>query len=322
MTEPQAVDPAVIGSLEPKPDESVAASARMPSCTPVDGVAKSTALFQRLQAARGRRLFVLATGTIDDDVLNEVLGWRADIKAAAKSGGLDVLLHSPGGVLSSCYQLARVLGTCANSWNALVPVWATSGATLISLGSAQLVIGDTAFLGPIDPQVASKRNEKLFASERQSPLEAFEAMKYLRTFALESLAANWTYFLRLRIAPKPALDAATNLAFHLVQPVLSKIEPYDLGSFALDSRLSLQYCERVGNPINADRVSQRKVKFSRLVEGYAAHEFVIDREEADNLGFELDDATPEVHGLFEEIRQHLESVESYVGLVPMSEEAA
>jgi hypothetical protein len=128
------------------------------------------------------------------------------------------------------------------------------------------------------------------------------------------------FLLERRIAPKPALDSASQLAFHLVQPILSKIEPYDLGSFALDSRLAVQYCERVGNPDNPAKKTQRAVSYRKLVEQYPAHEFVIDMEEAKALEFNVAAPAPDVDALFDELRPHLEKVEVYIGFVPVLEE--
>lgn len=317
-----ANDPAVIGKVEPNPDDAPNPQPRtrkVPLCEPSVALEEVSAILRQIQAARKRKLFVLCSGQIDDDTAWEVYKWRPELKAAGENDGLDILLHSPGGGLSACYQIARLVGSRADAWEALVPSLAASGATLISLGSAKLVMGEMAFLGPIDPQVSSKRNEKLFASERQSPLEAFEAVRYLREFALTSLSANFEYLLRKRIAPKPALETASSLAFHLVQPILSKIEPYDLGSFALDSRLALLYCERVGNPSSQARKTQRGVPYRALVEQYPAHEFVIDLEEARALNFDVCTPDPAVDELFDELRPSLEGLETYIGFVPDEE---
>jgi hypothetical protein len=323
-------DPAVIGKVEPVPEivedtetdtsTSQDGEPKRPLCTPPEMDSVLVNILQKVQRARGRRLFAFIPGTIDEETRDEVHRWRCELKEAGEADGLDILIHAPGGMLSSCYQIARLFGSRVDAWEALIPSMAASGATLISLGSAKIVMSEIAQLGPIDPQVGSRRLEKLFATERQSPLEAFEAVKYLRQFALTSLDANMRFLLERRIAPKPALDSASQLAFHLVQPILSKIEPYDLGSFALDSRLAVQYCERVGNPDNPAKKTQRAVSYRKLVEQYPAHEFVIDMEEAKALEFNVAAPAPDVDALFDELRPHLEKVEVYIGFVPVLEE--
>src|SRR5437867_2635455 len=104
-----------------------------------------------------------------------------------KRGNFDVLVHSPGGQLTSCYIIARFFARCTDDWTALVPDEAKSGATLICFGSSEVIMAEIGSLGPLDPQVISKRRGKFFVTERQSPLEAFRAVQYLRQFALASL---------------------------------------------------------------------------------------------------------------------------------------
>jgi Serine dehydrogenase proteinase len=267
--------------------------------------------------ARDRQLFVLVAQHIDDDCLDEVYRWRTELKQAGEA--LDILIHSPGGVLNPCYQVARLLSRRVNSWEALIPSLAASGATLISLGSSNIIMSEVAVLGPIDPQVISKRHERFFATERQSPLEAFQAVRYLREFALTSLDANMKFLFDHHIAPKPALETAATLAFHLVQPVLSKIEPYDLGAFALDSNLALEYCQRVARPADQAKKTQRGAQYRALVEKYPAHEFVVDIEEARALGFQVADPEPQLDALFDELRPRLDEIQQYIGLVPNAE---
>lgn len=285
--------------------------AKTPLCTPEESRAGITGILEKLQRVRERPLFVLVADFIDDDVCTEVYRWRKDIPEE-----LDVLLHSPGGDLNACYRVARTFARYANAWEALVPYYAASGATLICLGSSQLIMGAIAHIGPIDPQVISKRGEKFFQAERQSPLEAFQAVRYLRQFALTSLDASMTFLLDHGVAPKPALDTASSFASHLAQPILGKIDPYDLGSFALDSTLSLHYCQRIGNPPNPAKKTQRNVPYNDLVEKYPAHEFVIDLEEARALQFSVAEPADGVDAIFEEMRSPLDQVEKFIGLIP------
>jgi hypothetical protein len=121
---------------------------------------------------------------------------------------------------------------------------------------------------------------------------------------------------RRDVAPQRALDTATQIAMRLAEPILAKIEPYDLGAFALDSTLALEYCKRVGNPRNQAKRTQRLVNYRALVEMYPAHEFQIDLEEARELGFVVSEPPDELDRLFDEVRPHLAKVGKYLGLVP------
>lgn len=77
-----------------------------------------------------------------------------------KCRGIDsafLLLHSPGGSLSSSYNIARFLRKRFNkNLHIFVPYEAASGATLMSLAGNKITLGDLGYLTPIDPQVFYK----------------------------------------------------------------------------------------------------------------------------------------------------------------------
>jgi len=289
-------------------------------CDPPDKARELAGMFRRIQTIRNHALFVLVSEMIDDDIYQEVYRWRKELKVAGAEGQLDVLLHSPGGTLNPCYQTARFLARHSNDWQALVPAYAASGATMICLGSSEIAMSDMAYLSPIDPQVISKRRERFFMAERQSPLEAFQAMKYLREFSLESLDAGMMFLLERQVAPHLALETATRFAMQIVHPVLAKVEPYDLGSFARDSDLAVKYCQQISNPSDSRKRTQRDVKYPALVLGYPAHEFIIDTDEAEELGFKLCAATDKLDEAYEELRDKLEGVKTCIGVIGGEEE--
>ncbi len=288
---------------------------RDPVCTPQGIYDEIAPILKKITEARKRPLFSLITHEILSETYDLVAGWRNELKESGKSGELDILINSPGGDLSACYNLARLFSLCSNAWEGLIPDCAASGATLISLGSSKLIMSECAQLGPLDPQVLSKRKERFFQIERQSPLEAFEAVRYLRRFSLESLDATMDFLLQHQVAPHLALSTASEVAIHLVEPILNKIEPYDLGAFGLDSRIAIEYCNRICRPQNQDKQTQRSVDPEILVESYPAHEFIIDIEEARSLGFNVSEPTESVDKAFDELRNLLPRVHEFIGFV-------
>lgn len=67
-----------------------------------------------------------------------------------------LLLHSPGGSLSSSYNIARFLRKKFAFLHVFVPYEAASGATLMSLAGNKLTLGELGYITPIDPQVRYK----------------------------------------------------------------------------------------------------------------------------------------------------------------------
>jgi Serine dehydrogenase proteinase len=295
---------------------------RKPSCDPEHLYAPITEVLQKVRNKRGNPLFALVADRITDDTLKEVFSWRKELREAGKHGSFDVLVHSPGGNLTACYMVARLLSRFANKWEAIVPEIAGSGATLICLGSSNIVMSEIAQLGPLDPQVASKKRERFFVTERQSPLEAFEALRYLREFAVSSLDALMEVLTDKGIAPQKALETAVTIASELVKPVIEKIDPYDLGAFSLDNTLAINYCKEVARHSDSVKQSQRKAYYKSLVQGYPVHEFAIDLVEAQNLKLTVSEPTEDVDDLLDLFRVYATRTETYIGLVPPAEEAA
>ena len=290
--------------------------ARTPDCTPAHTYDNITRVLRAIQQERGRPLFVIASHSIDDRDCAQVYSWRNELRALGKSGPLDILIHSPGGILTACYRIARLFARYSDSWTALVPQMAASGATIICLGSSKLIMSSFGQLGPVDPQVVSRRQQRFFSSERQSPLEAFQAVKYLREFALTVLDAYMRFLLDNGVAPETALKTAGSISAQLVSPILDNIEPYDLGSFALDSSLSVQYCRRICKPDAESISAQENVDYERLAEDYPAHEFVIDIMEAASLGFKVEEPNKVLEDHFADAGPELEKAHRYIGFVP------
>ena len=316
------LDDASSPRADPVSPRIVPAKERQASCVPPDLHTELSGVLERIQAVRKRPLFALITPSIREPVLREVHSWRRELREAGRDGPLDILIDSPGGLLSVCYQVARFLSNCTKRWDALVPNEAASGATLICLGSNEIVMSQVAQLSPLDPQVISKRREKFFLFERQSPLEAFEAVRYVQQFTLTAVSATMEYLLdpkRGPITPNRALEAATTISTQLARPILERIEPYDLGAFSLDARLVRHYCERVASPEDSSKQTQRLAQFGTLVDRYPAHETVIDIAEAKALKINASEPIDELEDLFIELRATLPGVKTFIGMIVPSD---
>lgn len=293
--------------------------ARKPRCQPPNCYDEITATLQAISRFRNRTLFTLVSEHISTETFDEVYSWRHLLREAIKAKPLDVLIYSPGGQLTACYLVARLLSRITKDWEALIPEKAWSGATLICLGSSNLVMAECGQLGPLDPQVVSKKREKFFSTERQSPLEAFDAVKYLREFVVSTVDALMEELTDRGVAPEKALETAGKLATDLARPLLERIEPYDLGAFSLDSRLAVTYCKAVARPSDLSKKTQRKALYRSLVEDYPAHEYAIDIDEAETLKFKVSEPPAEIDTLFDELRPRAASINTYIGLVPPQE---
>jgi ClpP class serine protease len=66
---------------------------------------------------------------------------------------LDIILHTPGGLVLASLQIAEAIRKHHGKVTAFVPHYAMSGGTLIALAADEIVMSEHAVLGPVDPQL-------------------------------------------------------------------------------------------------------------------------------------------------------------------------
>jgi ClpP class serine protease len=66
---------------------------------------------------------------------------------------LDIVLHTPGGLVLAALQIARAIQQHQGKVTVFVPHYAMSGGTLIALAADEIVMCKHSVLGPIDPQL-------------------------------------------------------------------------------------------------------------------------------------------------------------------------
>lgn len=73
----------------------------------------------------------------------------------AKAGDrpIDLVLHTPGGLVIAAEQIARVLNSHKAGVTVYVPQYAMSGGTMLAMAADQIVMDQHAMLGPVDPQL-------------------------------------------------------------------------------------------------------------------------------------------------------------------------
>ncbi len=87
---------------------------------------------------------------IDIDDSEKVL--RA-IRATPKDKPIDLIIHTPGGLVLAATQIAKALHDHPAKTTVIVPHYAMSGGTLIALASDEIIMDPHAVLGPVDPQI-------------------------------------------------------------------------------------------------------------------------------------------------------------------------
>ena len=114
------------------------------------------------------------------------------IRNTPKDKPIALILHTPGGLVLAASQIARALKRHPAKKVVIVPHYAMSGGTLISLAADEIWMDPNAVLGPLDPQLAVDQASHLPAPSiikvaRMKGKEASEKFLVLADIAEKSL---------------------------------------------------------------------------------------------------------------------------------------
>jgi ClpP class serine protease len=95
----------------------------------------------------------------------------AAILETPKERPIDLILHTPGGIVLAAMQIARAVEAHPAKVTVFVPVYAMSGGTLIALAADEIVLGEFSVLGPIDPQIVGLPAASIVRARDSKPIE-------------------------------------------------------------------------------------------------------------------------------------------------------
>jgi len=92
---------------------------------------------------------------------------------------LDLVLHTPGGLVLASYQIAHAIKLHRGKVTAFVPHYAMSGGTLIALAADEIVMEEHAVLGPLDPQLGEYPASSLVKLTEVKPIADIDDRSWL-----------------------------------------------------------------------------------------------------------------------------------------------
>ncbi|MFM1813989.1 MAG: hypothetical protein RLZ98_684 [Pseudomonadota bacterium] len=129
---------------------------------------------------------------------------------------IDLILHTPGGLVLAAMQIARAVEAHPAKVTVFVPVYAMSGGTLIALAADEIVLGEFSVLGPIDPQISGLPAASIVKARDAKPAaNVFDLTHVLADVSEKALAQvkrGAVELLTPRLEQKAAEDVAEKLA--------------------------------------------------------------------------------------------------------------
>jgi ClpP class serine protease len=154
---------------------------------------------------------------------------------------LDLVLHTPGGLVLASEQIARAIHRHPARVTVIVPHYAMSGGTLIALAADEILMDENAVLGPVDPQIGQWPAASIIKVADVKPLErvndetliladlARKAQVQIKDFALSVLIDDFP--------PERADQIATELSS---------------GKWTHDFPLTVEMLVAMGLPVSAE----------------------------------------------------------------------
>ena len=140
----------------------------------------------------------------------------AAIKETPPHIPIDLILHTPGGLVLAAMQIARAIEAHKGKVTVYVPVYAMSGGTLIALAADEIVLGEFSVLGPIDPQIAGLPAASIVKARDSKPVgDVFDLTLVLADVSEKALAQvkrGAVELLTPRMEPSAAESLAAKLA--------------------------------------------------------------------------------------------------------------
>ncbi|MCK4615064.1 MAG: hypothetical protein KAU14_09695 [Thermoplasmata archaeon] len=216
---------------------------------------------KNIEKITGRKLIVYITNSqapFGMITRADVFGFEDILSSIDHTKKGDLLINSPGGEPDAA---EKILIMCRKhfekEFNVIIPDYAKSAATLISLGSDKILMGYSSELGPVDPQI-------IFRPDRYPlPAQAFlSGLDYIRKNV------------KAKKDPDP---------LEMYLPILDKIEPELISICANSIEHAKEMAEKwLGKGMLKEDHDQAKKVAEWLCEGikYKSHGKVIDFKEA------------------------------------------
>ncbi len=131
--------------------------------------AHGTRVITMIHRQEKRSLFGLAASRHID--LEDAQTIIAAIKETPPNVPIDLVLHTPGGIVLAAMQIARAVEAHPAKVTVYVPIYAMSGGTLIALAADEIVLGEFSVLGPIDPQILGLPAASIVRARDAKPVE-------------------------------------------------------------------------------------------------------------------------------------------------------
>jgi ClpP class serine protease len=151
---------------------------------------------------------------------------------------IDLILHTPGGLVLASEQIAYALRDHPGKVTVLVPHYAMSGGTLVALAADEIVMDAAAVLGPVDPQLGDMPAASLVRVAARKPIERLDDRTLVMADVAEKALRHMKQVVRDLVSRRVEAEKADLLAEELAG-----------GHYTHDDPITVPEAEALGLPI-------------------------------------------------------------------------
>ncbi|HSE80761.1 MAG TPA: hypothetical protein VLA87_03575 [Gaiellaceae bacterium] len=137
------------------------------------------------------------------------------IRQTPADTAIDLLLHTPGGLVLASEQIAHAVHAHPGKVTVLVPHYAMSGGTLIALAADEILMDDSAVLGPVDPQLGDLPAAALVRVVSKKPVERLDDRTLIMADVAEKALRHMKHVVRDLVSNRLDADRAETIAEEL-----------------------------------------------------------------------------------------------------------
>jgi ClpP class serine protease len=154
---------------------------------------------------------------------------------------LDLVLHTPGGLVLAATQIARAVFKHEGKVTVFVPHYAMSGGTLIALAADEIVMCEHAVLGPVDPQLGEYPAASILKVAHQKPIAEVDDKTLILADQAEKAVAQMRQEVGELLAAKNPGEKSAEMAKLLTS-----------GTWTHDYPITYERARELGLPVRTD----------------------------------------------------------------------
>lgn len=156
---------------------------------------------------------------------------------------IDLILHTPGGLVLATEQIARALIRHPAKVSVFVPHYAMSGGTMLALAADEIVMDANAVLGPVDPQLGNFPAASVLKVVEEKPISEIEDQTLIMADLSRKAIQQVQRFVRTLLQ-----DAVPQQKIH-PDKVEAIIEALTTGRVTHDYPITVEEATEMGLPI-------------------------------------------------------------------------